>query len=115
MMQLDAWRVHDTGLVAAPGRFRRLRGAVRHHRGDGADWPSQVALTLDDDQLLVTGPDGEAVGAWSCGEVRASRVSDGPPVSFILEVPGARQLLAAPAGPATAAFLAAIAGDADGR
>jgi hypothetical protein len=112
-MRLEAWRVHDTGLVAAPGRFRRLGGLVRHHQGEGAAWPEQVTLELSDDVLTATASAGAAIGSWPCADVRARRLADGPPVSFILEVPGAPQLLAAAGGAATAAFLAALSGDAD--
>ena len=112
MMQLEVWRVQDTGLAPAPGRFRRLRGGVRHHRGDGDEWPGELALTLDAGDLLVTGPDGEPIGVWPERDVRTTKVSDGPPVSFILEVPGSRQLLAAATGVETAMFLAALSGPA---
>lgn len=108
MLQLEVWRVHDTGLVAAPGRFRRLPGAVRHHRPEGDDWPAEAALVLDGGTLVVTGPGG-LVGSWPEGEVRVERVAEGPPVTFVLVVPGSAQLLAAPATPATATFLDALA------
>jgi hypothetical protein len=53
---VEAWRVQDTGLVAAPGPFRRLPGsAVRHLRGEGPLWPARVALELDDRELRVSG------------------------------------------------------------
>jgi hypothetical protein len=110
VLQLDAWRVHDTGLVAAPSRFRRLGGLVRHHRGEGEAWPAEVGLTVDDGELLVVGPNGDPVGVWPVGEVRVTRVAAGPPVQFTLEVPGAAQLLAAAAGPDADALLAALAG-----
>jgi hypothetical protein len=110
VIQLDAWRVHDSGLVAAPTRYRRLGGLVRHHRGEGDAWPADVGLTLDDAQLLVTGPDGAPVGVWPVTEVRVARVGGGPPVQFTLEVPGSSQLLAAAAGPDTDAFLAHLTG-----
>ena len=47
-MRIEAWRVHDTGLVAAPGPFRRLPGAVRHHQGRGEPWPARVTLSVVD-------------------------------------------------------------------
>jgi hypothetical protein len=105
-VRIEAWRVHDTGLVAAPGPFRRLPGAVRHHQGRGDPWPDRVALELTDTELVVPG-----VGAWPRADVRARRVADGPPVSFVVQLPDAAHLLAAPADAATAAFLAALAAD----
>ncbi|MEQ1786985.1 MAG: hypothetical protein ABL966_08025 [Acidimicrobiales bacterium] len=107
--KVEAWRVHDTGLVAVPSRFRRLGGLVRHLQGQGERWPDTVTLALDDGALVVGSPAGP-VGSWPLGEVHASRVADGPPVSFVLEVPGGAHLLAAPAGPATEALLAALLG-----
>lgn len=104
-MQIQAWRVHDSGLVAAPGPFRRLPGAVRHHQGRGAPWPDRVVLAVEDRQLVV-----EAVGSWPLAEVSIRRMSEGPPVSFVIEVAGASHLLAAPADGVTAALLAALDG-----
>jgi hypothetical protein len=103
-VRIEAWRVHDTGLVAAPGPFRRLGGNVRHHQGRGAPWPARVRLDLVDDELVV-----EGVGSWPRSEVSVRIVSHGPPVSFVVELPGAAHLLAAAADPATAALLAALA------
>jgi len=40
--------------------------------------------------------------------VSARRVADGPPTSFVLDVPGTSQLLAAAPGPALDALLAAL-------
>jgi hypothetical protein len=108
-MGVVAWRVHDTGLVAAPGRFRRLPGLVRHHRGEGAAWPVDIVLDVADGELRVTAADGTPVGAWPVTDVQLHPASPGPPVSFVLEVPGATQLLAAAAGPATTELLAALA------
>lgn len=108
MLRVEAWRVHDTGLVAAPGRFRRLGGLVRHHRPEGAAWPVRVVLELDDGEVRVA-----EVGTWPRAEVRARKVADGPPVSFVLDVPGSSQLLAAPAGEATERFLAALSAPLD--
>jgi hypothetical protein len=106
--RVEAWRVHDTGLVAVPTRFRRLGGLVRHLQGQGDPWPDQVVLELvEGDRLRVTGPDG-AVGTWPLADVRAHRVSDGPPVHLVIEVPGAAQLLAAPADAATEALLSSL-------
>lgn len=102
-MQIEAWRVHDTGLVAAPGPFRRLPGAVRHHQGRGPVWPDRVTLALTDDELVVDG-----VGSWPVAEVTVVVVAQGPPVTFVVHLPDADQLLAAPADAATAAFLAAL-------
>ena len=104
---VSAWRVHDTGLVAVPGRFRRLGGLVRHHRSATPAWPADVTLSVDGDELVVTGADG-IVGRWPRGEITTRRVSAGPPVQFVLEVPGGSQLLAAPAGPAVDELLAAL-------
>ena len=105
--QVEAWRVHDTGLVAVPSRFRRLGGLVRHLQGHGEAWPRTVVLAVADGELRVTG-DGSVVGAWSLADVTATRVSEGPPVSFVLDVPGAAHLLAAAAGAATDSLLAAL-------
>lgn len=106
-VRVEAWRVHDTGLVAVPDRFRRLGGLVRHHRGQGAAWPDAVTLCVADGALQVTAADG-LVGAWPLAEVRARRVATGPPVSFVLEVPGGAHLLAAPADATTESLLASL-------
>ncbi|MGH9274506.1 MAG: hypothetical protein ACRDZU_07655 [Acidimicrobiales bacterium] len=102
-MRVDAWRVHDTGLVAAPGPFRRLPGMVRHHQGQGDPWPERVSLTLTDDELVVDG-----VGSWPRRDVSVRMLSQGPPVTFVVQLPAAAHLLAAPADGSTAAFLAAL-------
>ena len=107
--RVEAWRVHDTGLVSVPTRFRRLGGLVRHHQGHGAAWPDEVALELVDDELHVTSAEGE-VGTWLREAVTVARQSSGPPVHFVLEIPGASHLLAAPADEATEALLADLAG-----
>lgn len=104
-MRIEAWRVHDTGLVAAPGPFRRLPGVVRHHQGRGDPWPDRVSLALIDDELVV-----EGVGAWPRHEVSIRVVSHGPPVSFVVQLPDAAHLLAAPADATTELFLAALSG-----
>jgi hypothetical protein len=104
---VEAWRVHDTGLVAVPSRFRRLGGLVRHLHGEGVPWPDTVTLAVVDGDLRVTAATGP-VGAWAVSEVSIVRVAAGPPVSFVLEVPGASQLLAAAAGSATESLLAAL-------
>ena len=106
-MAVEAWRVHDTGLVAVPSRFRRLGGLVRHHRGSGAAWPREVTLAVEGDALVVTGGGGE-VGRWPLADVRAGRTAAGPPVQFTVEVPGAAHLLAAAAGPDVDALLDAL-------
>jgi hypothetical protein len=103
-----AWRVHDTGLVAVPGRFRRLGGRVRHHRGVGLPWPAVVGLSLDDGELVVADAEAVEVGRWPVPEVTARRVTAGPPVHFVLELGGAAHLMAAPAGPGTDELLAAL-------
>ncbi|MET0901707.1 MAG: hypothetical protein ABWZ52_00570 [Acidimicrobiales bacterium] len=105
--RVEAWRVHDTGLVAVPSRFRRLGGLVRHLQGEGEPWPDQVVLEVVTGELRVTGPGGR-VGAWALGEVSAARHGPSPPVHFVLEVPGAAHLLAAPADAATDALLAVL-------
>ena len=107
-MRVQAWRVADTGLVAAPGRFRRLPGRVRHHQGAGPLWPSEVVLELVDGELRVWAGD-ELVGSWAQADVELRQVTAGPPVQFILELPDQAQLLAAASGPATEALLAALA------
>lgn len=105
VVEIEAWRVQDTGLVAAPGPFRRLSGAVRHHQGQGEAWPDRVTLSVADDQLVVPG-----VGTWPRGDVRARLVSVGPPVTFVVQLPGAAHLLAAPATSATMELIDALAG-----
>jgi len=106
-MRVDAWRVHDTGLVAVPTRFRRLGGLVRHLQGSGEPWPDQVVLELTDANLRVSGAEAE-LGTWPRDQVRALRQSDGPPVHFVLEVPGGAHLLAAAADAATEALLTSL-------
>ena len=107
-MTVRAWRVHDTGLVAVPGRFRRLGGRVRHHRGAGPAWPERVDLAVEDGGLRVQGVDGAELGAWPVAEVHTRQVTPGPPVQFVLEVDGGAHLLAAPADASTAALLARL-------
>jgi hypothetical protein len=102
-VRIEAWRVHDSGLAPAPGRFRRLAGAVRHHRGPGEPWPDRVTLELTPDELAVAG-----VGSWPLAEVSGQVVGQGPPVTFVVQVPGAAHLLAAPADATTAALLEAL-------
>jgi hypothetical protein len=102
-VRVEAWRVHDTGLVAVPGPFRRLPGAVRHHQGRGEPWPERVSLLLTDDELVVDG-----VGSWPRSEVAVRLLSQGPPVTFVVQVPGGAHLLAAPADGSTTSFLAAL-------
>jgi hypothetical protein len=106
-LRMRVWRVHDTGLVAVPPRFRRLGGLVRHLQGRGDAWPAEVVLKLDDERLRVEAATG-AVGTWSVAEVSATIVSLGPPLTFTLEIPGAVHLLAAPADAATEALLARL-------
>jgi len=106
---VEAWRVHDTGLVAVPTRFRRLGGLVRHLQGQGDAWPEAVTLAVACGGLRVTRFTGEAIGTWPVEEVTITKASDGPPVSFVVEVPGGAHLLAAAAGAATDALLAALA------
>ena len=89
-MRIEAWRVHDTGLVAAPGPFRRLAGVVRHHQGRGDPWPDRVSLHLTDEDLVVDG-----IGTWPRHEVSVRVMSQGPPVSFVVQLPDAAHLLAA--------------------
>jgi hypothetical protein len=107
--RVRAWLVADSGLVPAPGRFRRLAGRVRHHAGQGPAWPREVELEQGDGRLRVTALDGALVGDWSDGEVAARLLAAGPPVTFVLEVPDGAQLLAAATGPATDALLARLA------
>lgn len=106
---MEAWRVHDTGLVAVPSRFRRLGGLVRHLQGHGDRWPDTVTLVLGDGELRVVGAAGP-VGTWPLAEAHATRVSAGPPVSFVLEVAGGAHLLAAASSPATESLLSALVG-----
>jgi len=106
-VRVEAWRVHDTGLVALPSRFRRLHGLVRHLQGHGARWPDTVTLVVVDGRLGVTSAGGP-VGSWPVEAVVVSRVSAGPPVSFVLELPDATHLLAAAATPGTESLLAAL-------
>jgi hypothetical protein len=98
--------VHDTGLVAVPSRFRRLGGLVRHLQGTGEPWPAKVTLVADDAGLSVLDADGASLGTWAVAEVHVRRVASGPPVSFVVDVPGASHLLAAAAGGAVDALLA---------
>lgn len=107
-MRVEAWQVHDTGLVAAPGPFRRLAGAVRHHRGQGEQWPDRVVLEVVGDRLVVSTEDAVTIGRWPVGDVTVRPFADGPPVTFVVEVPGERRLLAAPAGPEIVALIAAL-------
>jgi hypothetical protein len=107
-LRVEAWRVHDTGLVAVPSRFRRLGGLVRHLQGHGDAWPDAVTLTLADGELRVTARTKGVVGSWPAGDVAVSLVAAGPPISFVLEVPDATHLLAAAAGEPTRALLAAL-------
>ncbi len=107
-VEVEAWRVHDTGLVAVPTRFRRLGGLVRHLQGHGAGWPTGVTLVLTGTELRASGARGE-LGAWPRRDVTATRQSSGPPVQFVLEVPGGSHLLAAAAGPAVDALLDGLA------
>lgn len=107
MVTVATWRVQDSGLLAAPNRFRRLGGVVRHHRPEGEAWPAEVELELADGELRAT-VGGVELGCWPATEVGLRRISDGPPVTFALEIPGAPQLLAAAAGASTAALLAAL-------
>lgn len=95
--------MHDTGLVAAPGPFRRLPGAVRHHQGRGEPWPDRVTLSLTADELVV-----EGVGSWPRADVTVRPMGSGPPVTFVVQLPDAAHLLAAPADETTDAFLAAL-------
>ena len=104
---VEAWRVHDTGLVTVASRFRRLGGLVRHLQGHGEPWPDNVTLTVVDACLEVIAIGG-AVGSWPLNEVGATHVSAGPPTTFVLELPDATHLLAAPATRATQALLALL-------
>ena len=106
-MRVEAWRVHDTGLVAAPGPFRRLPGVVRHHQGQGAPWPARVVLEVVDGELRASSADGP-LGTWRLTAVSARLASAGPPVSFVLQLPDAVHLLAAPADTCTTSLLAAL-------
>lgn len=102
-LRVEAWRVHDTGLVAAPGPFRRLAGVVRHHQGQGDAWPDRVSLALTDDELVVDG-----IGSWPRRDVSLRVLSQGPPVTFVVQLPAAAHLLAAPADASTTAFVVAL-------
>jgi len=104
---VEAWRVHDTGLVVVPPRHRRLGGLVRHLRGHGEPWPDTVTLAVVEGRLEVSSAD-VSLGSWPLDLVGAVRVSPGPPVTFVLEVPDATHLLAASATPATDALLASL-------
>lgn len=100
---VGAWLVHDSGLVAAPGPFRRLAGRVRHHQDEGVPWPTRLRLSLTRTELVV-----EGVGRWRRADAHLRVIAQGPPVTFVLEVPGSSQLLAAPADPSTADLVAAL-------
>lgn len=103
-----AWVVRDSGLVTAPDPYRRLPGLVRHHAGRGEPWPNDVVLTVRDGQFHVTDTAGEAFGRWDVADVTARLVSIGPPVTFVVQVPGGTQLLGAASGSGTEALLAAL-------
>jgi hypothetical protein len=106
-LRIACWTVRDTGLLTAPGPFRRLAGGVRHHRGRGPGWPDAVTLEVDDGELRV-----EGVGRWHLAEVSVQVLQAGPPVTFVLRVPGAAHLLATAAGADAEATLDAIGSDA---
>jgi hypothetical protein len=76
---------------------------VRHHRGQGAPWPDRVVLELADDELTV-----EGIGSWPAAEVSVQVVGHGPPITFVVRLPDAAHLLAAPADEVTAALLEAL-------
>ncbi len=101
--KIEAWRVHDTGLVAAPGPFRRLAGAVRHHQGRGEPWPDRVTIEVTDTEVIVT-----PVATWPRAEVTVEVMGEGPPVTFVVRVGDAAHLLAAAADPGTRSTLAAL-------
>ena len=109
-MAVRAWQVHDSGLVAVLPRFRRLGGRVRHHQGRGPAWPREVVLEVVGDELVVTTPAGQTVGAWPVSEVTAVRISSGPPVSFTLDLGAAgAHLLATATGAEVDTLLAHLA------
>ena len=54
-VRVEAWRVHDTGLVAVPSRFRRLGGLVRHLQGQASAWPDTSRCRSSAGELQVTG------------------------------------------------------------
>lgn len=66
-------------------------------------------LTLADGAVRVTTPAGAHVGSWPAADVTARIVTSGPPVTFIVEVPTASHLLAAPTADDTSALLSALA------
>jgi len=103
-LTVDAWVVHDTGLAPAPPRFRRLPGALRHHRGSGPGWPNTVRLRLVGWDLVVP-----EVGSWPVAEVHATVVSEGPPLTFALALPEGAQLLATAATADAHRLVAALA------
>ena len=108
-VQVAAWRVHDTGLVAVPARFRRLGGLVRHLQGHGRRrGRARVTLALVDGELRAAGADGAVGRLAASATCPSARVAAGPPVSFVLEVPGSTHLLAAAADAATESLLAAL-------
>ncbi|HLT15926.1 MAG TPA: hypothetical protein VK007_04420 [Acidimicrobiales bacterium] len=102
-LEVEAWAVQDTGLAPAPPRFRRLPGALRHHRGSGPAWPPRVRLRLADGHLEIP-----EVGRWPLTEVRATLVGDGPPLTFALAVPDGTRLLATAATGDARRLLAAL-------
>jgi hypothetical protein len=106
-VRVEAWRVHDSGLVVAPGRFRRLPGAVRHHQGQGAAWPDTVTLALTNDELVVLAEEAEVERAPR-PEVTARAEAAGPPTTFVLTMPSGPQLLAAAPGAGLTALLQAL-------
>jgi hypothetical protein len=61
------------------------------------------------DRVVVLDGAGDEVGTWPRSEVAVRRLSSGPPVSFVVDVPGSSQLLAAAAGPHVEVALTALA------
>lgn len=100
--------MHDTGIVAMAGPFRRLPGLLRQHQGRGEPWPDRVVLELTEPELVVSDASGVALGRWPRADVALRRTSAGPPVTFVVQLPGASHLLAAAAGAATESLLAAL-------
>ena len=109
-VRLEAWHVHDSGLLVAPGRFRRLPGAVRHHGNDAQQWPATVVIELSAGGLRVQGTDGATLGEWSADQCSARVVAAGPPATFVLDVPGGDHLLATGASDGLDLLVALVGG-----
>ena len=105
MTQVRAWRPEDSGLLPLPGPFRRTEGAVHAPRGRAARWPVDVQLERTRDELVVRAGSGDEVGRWPWPDVSLDVLVDGPPVTFVVRLPGEAHLVAAAPGTELDTFL----------